>query len=146
MNAVIFNARPSQILFKGILILICILLMVFIVDHLLYDGSGRTKEAKITAARAQLATITKALNAYMADLHRYPTTFEDLDPLVACPANSAPSAWHGPYLEKIPVDPWGNPFIYTCPGKRNPQAFDLVSAGEDGQVYTPDDLFNDREH
>ncbi len=44
--------------------------------------------------------------------------------------------WHGPYMEKdIPLDPWGHPYVYECPGKRNPSGYDLYATGPDGTVY-----------
>ena len=50
--------------------------------------------------------------------------------------------WHGPYLDKLPEDPWGNPYIYYYPGKHNPNAYDLLSVGPDGKEGTDDDIGN----
>ena len=41
---------------------------------------------------------------------------------------------------KLPVDPWGNPYIYYYPGKHNPNSYDLLSAGPDGKEGTDDDI------
>jgi general secretion pathway protein G len=40
--------------------------------------------------------------------------------------------WHGPYLESIPLDPWGNAYIYEYPGKHNPSSYDISSPGPPG--------------
>jgi general secretion pathway protein G len=50
--------------------------------------------------------------------------------------------WHGPYLDKLPVDPWKHPFIYTYPGKHNTNSFDLLTVGPDGKEGTADDIGN----
>jgi general secretion pathway protein G len=51
--------------------------------------------------------------------------------------------WHGPYLDgKIPKDPWGNDYLYECPGTHNRDAYDLWSAGPDGVSGTEDDITN----
>jgi general secretion pathway protein G len=52
--------------------------------------------------------------------------------------------WHGPYLDsnQLPVDPWGNPYIYYFPGKHNASGYDLLSAGLDGKEGTDDDIGN----
>jgi hypothetical protein len=43
---------------------------------------------------------------------------------------------------KLPIDPWGNPYIYYYPGKHNPTSYDLLSAGPDGKEGTDDDVVN----
>ena len=63
-----------------------------------------------------------------------------LQDLVVMPRDAR--AWHGPYLDKIPLDPWQNPYIYEFPGKHNPAGFDLYSAGQDGKPGTTDDIGN----
>src|SRR5262249_53409131 len=53
--------------------------------------------------------------------------------------------WHGPYLKSeavIPSDPWGNPYIYKCPGRHNRNSYDLYSMGPDGREGTDDDVTN----
>jgi general secretion pathway protein G len=50
--------------------------------------------------------------------------------------------WHGPYLEKVPQDPWGNNYIYYYPGKHNQSSYDLLSAGPDGRENSEDDIGN----
>src|SRR5436853_1771966 len=75
--------------------------------------SGRTQQAKVTAAQSQISSIETALDAFEVDNGFYPTGGNGLNALVDQPAN-APS-WKGPYLKKgVPLDPWGNPYVYTC--------------------------------
>ncbi len=64
------------------------------------------------------------------DTGRYPTTDEGLAALVVKP--SGMDNWKGPYLKKeIPMDPWGKPYIYRCPGTHGD--FDIVSYGLDAK-------------
>jgi general secretion pathway protein G len=46
-----------------------------------------------------------------------------------------------PYLDDVPVDPWGNEFVYVYPGRDRPYSFDLFSMGPDGQPNTEDDVY-----
>ena len=97
--------------------------------------TGRTQQAKITAAKADIeANIALALDLYEIDNGFYPTTEQGLEALRTQPSsNPLPQNWRGPYLKKKPVDPWGNPYNYVYPGVRNPQDYDLSSFGPDGQ-------------
>lgn len=103
--------------------------------------SGRTQQAKITAAQAQISNFETVLEAFEVDNGYYPNGSEGLQDLIDQPSNA--QNWRGPYLKKgIPVDPWGNPYIYECPGKRNQSGYDLMSMGPDGRVGGDDDITN----
>ena len=73
---------------------------------------SRTDDARIVAAKSDIAAIRQALKLYRLDNQRYPTTEQGLDALVAKPDRSAvPPNWKpGGYLEKLPRDPWGQPY------------------------------------
>jgi general secretion pathway protein G len=94
---------------------------------------GRADEARVVAAKADIASIMQGLKLYKLDNHRYPTTEQGLQALVTKPT-MGPSAdgWkEGGYLDKIPKDPWGNPYQYLSPGVRG--EVDVFSLGADGQ-------------
>lgn len=94
--------------------------------------------AQVTAADSDINTTLKTeLTQYFADTGGYPGSLHDL---VVAPAGV--SNWRGPYLPKDPVDPWGNAYIYHCPGGHNPSSYDLMSAGPDGKEGTDDDIVN----
>jgi general secretion pathway protein G len=101
---------------------------------------GQTKRARETAATTQLSSFKTALDAYEVDVGSYPKGKEGLKELVSAPRNA--KNWRGPYIESIPKDPWGNDYIYECPGKHNQNSFDLMSMGEDGRVGGDDDITN----
>ena len=81
--------------------------------------------------------IKTALDAYEVDNGFYPRSMQDL---IQQPSNAR--NWHGPYLDppQLPVDPWGNPYVYYFPGKHNPDGYDLLSVGPDGKEGTDDDI------
>ncbi len=87
------------------------------------------------AARSQIEMLGAALDAYRMDNGRYPSTGQGLNALWTEPTGEpSPRNWRGPYLRRaVPLDPWGNPYAYVSPGIVNPNGYDLVSFGADGQ-------------
>ncbi len=99
---------------------------------------GRSEQARATAAHADInGGIKSALDAFEVDNGFFPKTLQDL---VQQPGNA--KNWHGPYLDKIPMDPWGNNYIYYYPGKHNQSSYDLLSVGPDAKEGTDDDVAN----
>lgn len=103
--------------------------------------TARGKEAKITQCKTQIASFETALETFEVDTGQYPTSDQGLLALSQAPAGV--NGWNGPYLTKgIPNDPWGNPYVYVCPGAHNPSSYDIHSFGPDGQDGTDDDIDN----
>jgi len=95
---------------------------------------GRTGEARVTAARTDISALMAALKLYKLDNQRYPTTEQGLQSLVQKPT-TGPSAngWkEGGYIDKLPKDPWGNPYQYLQPSLHGAD-IDVFSLGADGQ-------------
>jgi general secretion pathway protein G len=100
--------------------------------------AGNSERARVTAATADInGGIKSALGQYEIDNGFYPKSLQDL---LVQPSNA--KNWHGPYLDKLPVDPWGNPYIYYFPGKHNQTGYDLLSVGPDAKEGTDDDIVN----
>ena len=97
-------------------------------------------EAREKATRLQISNLKTALGTFYLENSRYPTTEEGLDPLVNCPADLT-TTWKGPYMEELPLDGWGRPFIYRVPSGSTP-AFLIASVGNDGLEGTNDDITN----
>jgi general secretion pathway protein G len=93
----------------------------------------RPDEARVVAAKSDIAAIVAALKLYRLDNQRYPTTEQGLNALVAKPeAAPIPPNWKpGGYLEKLPKDPWGSPYQYLNPGLKG--EIDVYSLGADRQ-------------
>lgn len=96
---------------------------------------GRTDDAKLAEAKVQIKNFETALKLFKLDSGFYPSTEQGLEALVAKPAiGKIPKNYREDgYLEhkKIPLDPWGNPYLYVSPGIHGD--FDIISLGSDGQ-------------
>ncbi len=96
---------------------------------------GRADDAKIADAKVQIRNLETALKLYKLDNGAYPDTEQGLEALIEQPATgNVPNKYReGGYLEqkKVPLDPWGNPYIYVSPGIHGD--FDILSYGSDGK-------------
>ena len=103
--------------------------------------TGRSQQAKETAARVDISNMEVAIDAFEIDCSRHPTSEEGIKALVQQPPGLI--EWKGPYLKRgVPSDPWRNPYVYRCPGQHNPNGYDLYSLGPDGQEGGGDDIDN----
>jgi general secretion pathway protein G len=105
-------------------------------------AQGRADAARRGGTITTISNVKTAVGIFEVDVDRYPTTVEGLQALITAPADVR-TVWMGPYLEKFPIDAWGHPFVYRCPGTADPTSFDLLSVGPDGIEGTPDDIGKD---
>ncbi len=93
---------------------------------------GRPDEARLIAAKHDLAALMQALKLYRLDNQTYPTSEQGLQALVQKPASApVPVNWkNGGYLDRLPRDPWGKPYQYLNPGTHG--EIDVFSLGADG--------------
>ena len=93
---------------------------------------GRTEEAKRTQARVQMKNIEQALELFKLDNGFYPETEQGIAALVTAPATGRiPKNFRqGGYLDRVPEDPWGAPYVYVSPGSTG--SYDLLTYGADG--------------
>lgn len=92
----------------------------------------RPDQARAARAQSDIAAISSALKLYKLDNFRFPSTEQGLAALTQ-PPNTPPLAQNwaaGGYLERLPQDPWGQPYQYLSPGVQG--AFDVFSYGADG--------------
>jgi general secretion pathway protein G len=90
----------------------------------------RPEQARRMKATVEIRNLQSALAFFKTDTGRFPTTSEGLEALVRDPGLKG---WRsGGYIEgaRVPLDPWGNPYVYICPGLRGD--YDLISYGRDG--------------
>lgn len=93
---------------------------------------SRPDEARVIAAKQDIASLMQALKLYRLDNQRYPVSEQGLQALATRPTTAPiPSNWKvGGYLERLPNDPWGNPYQYLSPGLHG--EVDIFSFGADG--------------
>ncbi len=108
------------------------LLIVMAILALLAGLVGPTLWNKLSGAKrdivvTQIKNLESSLDSYRLDMGKFP---KELSELVA--DSTGKTAWDGPYIKKIPKDPWENTYQYVAPGKHN-KDYDLYSMGSDGQ-------------
>ena len=133
--------RPGRRGFTLVELLLVLVILAVLAVVVVPKFTGRSQQAKVTAAQTDIANLEVVIDAFEVDCARYPTTEEGLRALVQQPATLP--EWKGPYLKRgLPNDPWHNPYVYRCPGQNNPSGYDLYSFGPDGQEGGGDDIDN----
>ena len=93
---------------------------------------GRVDDAQIEKARADIRNIDSAMKFYRLDNFAYPTSEQGIEALVNKPNDPSVRNWkEGGYLDRLPKDPWGNPYLYLNPG--NNGEIDIYTLGRDGR-------------
>ena len=110
-----------------VVVVIIGILAVLIVPRVL----GRSDEARVAAARHDIAAIVQSLKLYRLDNGRYPSSEQGLQALIARPQSTpVPTNWRQ-YLDSLTKDPWGNQYQYLSPGVNG--EIDVFSFGADGR-------------
>jgi general secretion pathway protein G len=110
------NRRSGFTLIEVLLVVVIIGILAALVGPRLV---GRAGDAERAAARADISTITMAIQVYEMDMGSLPPSLE------ALMNNPGGNRWKGPYLSTAPVDPWGNAYVYT----RTDRSFTVTSTG-----------------
>ncbi len=121
-------------------VILAVVAVILFVDFVLIPPLPRpSSRARVKAAITQISALSTALDLFKVDMGHYPAASNGLQDLVIQPAGT--TNWQQ-YLEKVPPDPWGNPYRYEYPGKHVTNSYDLSSAGPDGKFGTEDDISN----
>jgi general secretion pathway protein G len=121
--------RKSPQGFTLIELLLVLVILAVLAAVVVPKFTNRSKDAKIKAATTDISMLETALDAYEVDNGGYPSTQDGLQALLEAP--SGEKNWKGPYIKKLPTDPWGDPYIYVAPGTHNPSGVDISSWGPD---------------
>ena len=125
--------------FTLIELLLVMVILVVLAAIIMPSFTGRSRDARIVAAKQQISNFETSLEAFENDTGRYPTTEEGLQALVVQPAGV--DNWHQ-LLKAVPLDPWKNPYQYHFPGSHNTIGPDIFSMGPDGHEGGGDDIDN----
>lgn len=117
--------------FTLIEIMVVLVIMGVLAALVVPNLMDRPDQARVTAASNDVGSIMQALKLYRLDNGTYPAAQQGLQALVEKPsAGKEPKNWRN-YLEKLPNDPWGNPYQYLNPGTYG--EVDVFSLGADGE-------------
>jgi general secretion pathway protein G len=123
--------KQTSAAFTLIEIMVVVVILGILAATIIPQFIGTTQDAKISAAKAQVAEMDSALERFYVHMDRYPTAEEGLQVLVTAPAGDD-QKWRGPYVKQLRNDPWGNPYQYIVPGTHHTTSFDIWSRGADG--------------
>lgn len=127
-----FPRSDTQRGFTLIEIMVVVVIMGILAALVVPKLMGRTDDARVMAARSDIATLMSSLKLYKLDNQRYPTTEQGLQALITKPTSGpVANGWKtNGYIDKLPKDPWGNPYQYLSPGIKG--EIDVFSYGADG--------------
>jgi general secretion pathway protein G len=119
--------------FTLIELLVVVLILGVLAAVIVPNVVGRGDDAKMGAAKQDVATLMQALKLYRLDNGRYPSNDQGLGALTTKPTTEPlPANWKtGGYIEKLPKDPWGNAYVFANPGVHG--EVDVMSYGRDGK-------------
>ena len=111
-----------------VIVILCIL-SALIVPNIIHKAG----DARIAAAKADVAAIGQALDMYKLDNSSYPSSDQGLEALVKKPSGSPePRNWNSNgYLKKLPMDPWHHEYTYSSPAEGAP--YEIRTLGADGR-------------
>lgn len=119
--------------FTLIEVLVVVVILAILAAIVVPRVIGRTDDAMVAKAKADVQGLSTALNLYKLDNFTYPSTDQGLDALVQKPGGAPEAAnWRsGGYIDRLPKDPWNRDYQYLSPGQHGD--FDVYSLGKDGQ-------------
>lgn len=118
--------------FTLIELLVVLVILALLAGIVLPKFLSRSEDAKVNAARTQIANFRTSLQMYALDNGQPPSTEQGLEALMIEPTSSPkPRNWKK-YIDTLPKDPWGNDYIYESPGP-NDEDFIIISLGKDGR-------------
>jgi general secretion pathway protein G len=120
-------------------IMIVVTIISLLMGLAIYKTVGNIEYARRTKVASDIQAISTQLKLYESMNGFYPTTEQGLQALVSQPeSDPKPARWYQLY-SSLPKDPWQSDYIYRNPGTKNPNGYDLFSAGPDRKADTADD-------
>ncbi len=134
--------REKQQGFTLLELMVVIVILGILASLVVPNLMGNKERADRQKAVSDIVALENALDMYKLDNHRYPTTEQGLEALVAKPvSNPVPANYNAEgYIKRLPTDPWGNEYVLVNPGEHG--SYDLIASGPDGETGTADDVNN----
>jgi general secretion pathway protein G len=127
------NKHTKKAGFTLIEIMIVVVILGILASMVIPRLMDRPDQARVVKAQQDIRMIGSTLSIYRLDNYNYPTTEHGLDALIKKPTRQPiPPHWNTQYLDRLPFDPWGQPYLYVMPGAHGD--FDLISYGSDGKL------------
>ena len=121
--------REKQQGFTLLEIMLVVTIIALLLGTAIYKLGGNVEYSRHVRVAADIQGINTQLKLYESMNGFFPTTDQGLQALVVQPdTDPRPTRWYQLYRE-MPKDPWQNNYIYICPGIKNPNSYDLYSAG-----------------
>jgi general secretion pathway protein G len=121
--------RKKQKGFTLLEIMLVVTIIALLLGAAIYKLGGNVEYSRHVRVAADIQGINTQLKLYESMNGFFPTTDQGLQALVTqADTDPRPTRWYQLYKE-VPKDPWQNDYIYICPGVKNPNSFDLYSAG-----------------
>ncbi|MDQ6810025.1 MAG: type II secretion system major pseudopilin GspG [Verrucomicrobiota bacterium] len=131
--------RRKEQAFTLLEIMLVVTIIALLLGTAIYKLRGNVEVSRTVAVQSSIQSIKTQLKLYESMNGFMPTTEQGLRALVVRPdGDPQPTRWTQ-LFDSVPKDPWGNDYIFLNPGRRNPTAFDLYSAGPDRKADTADD-------
>lgn len=136
-------ARAKDAGFSLVELLVTVSIMALLATAVVISVGPVLGKSRIDRARADIAALESGLEQYSFDMFNYPGADDGLDALKMPPdTDKADQYRRGGYIKRIQQDPWGNDYFYIVPGPRSGGAYDVYSAGPDGEPGNDDDIGN----
>jgi general secretion pathway protein G len=133
------SSRNTRSAFTLLEIMLVVTIIALLLGAAIYKLSGNVEYSRHVRIAADIQGIGTQLKVYESMNGFYPTTEQGLQALVTQPSSDPrPNRWYQLY-SSLPKDPWQNDYVYRCPGTKNPNGYDLYSAGPDHTPDTADD-------
>jgi general secretion pathway protein G len=131
--------RPTRRAFTLIELLLVLVILAVLAAVVIPKLTQRVGDARVKATIGEISNIKMSMETFEIDNGRYPNSNEGLLALVERPSGLENTAWHK-LLDKVPQDKWGHDYQYQGPDSLGEGEFNIISAGEDGEFGTADDL------
>jgi general secretion pathway protein G len=131
--------RKKEQAFTLLEIMLVVTIIALLLSAAIYKLRGNVEVSRQVRVQSDIQALSTQLKLYETLNGFFPTTEQGLQALVSPPSTEPrPTRWTQ-LMDSVQKDPYGTPYIYACPGRKNPNGFDLYSAGPDKIPDTADD-------